>query len=97
MHCIVLYNTLSKINSFSIIKAKAMLPLIKQISKKESLNINALNKKNLAFNRRDPASIDKAVKMLHNSENIKKSDIRHIFSKNKYTTFCWSRSKIRSI
>lgn len=51
-HCIVSCNILYKTNDFLITKTKAMLFLSKPINKKKSLYIDA-------FDRKDPASINK--------------------------------------
>ena len=70
VYCTIPRNTLYKINSFPISNIKAILSLVEPINKKESLYIDALDKKDSTFNRidltldkRDPASIDKFVEM----------------------------------
>lgn len=82
MHYIVLCNTLNKINGFLIAKVEAISLLVKLISKEKSLYIevfdkrnHSFNKKNLALDSKNPASIDEAIKILNNSENIKMPDL----------------------
>lgn len=55
-HYTVSFDILYKINEFLMVKAKVMLLLIKSISKKEFLYIDAFDKKDLA-------NINKAAKM----------------------------------
>lgn len=84
-HCIILRNTLYKINIFLIAKIEAILLLVKSICKKKSPYINAFDKKNSAFNKKDLTGINKATKMPNKSKNIEMINIRHIFLENKYT------------
>lgn len=86
MCCTILCNILYKLNSFSIVKAKAILLLVKLISKKKSLYTDILEKKNSAFNKKNLASIDEVAKMPGKSEDIEMPNIKHIFFKNKHTT-----------
>lgn len=65
-------------------KKKIILLLVKLINKEESLYINAFNKKDLVFNKRDPANINEVAKMPDRSKNIKLSDIKHIISKSQH-------------
>lgn len=46
-----------------------MLPLVKYISKKKSLYINALNKRDSALDKKDLASFDKVAKMSDRSKD----------------------------
>lgn len=65
--------------------------LIKLISKKKSWYINALNKRNLALDKKDLASIDKFVKMFKRSEDTNMPNIKQKLFENKHTTFSKSR------
>lgn len=58
-HYIVSRNTLYNKNEFPIVKTEAILSLIESISKKKSLYIEALKRRDLAFDRRDLVNIDK--------------------------------------
>lgn len=78
MHYIILYNILYKTNFFLLIKAIAILPLIKSINKKKSLYKNNIKKKNLA-------SIYE--KILDKNKIIKISNIKHIIFDNKPIIF----------
>lgn len=71
----VQYNSLHKRKIFLIIKIKAILPLIEPINKKQSLYIDALNRKN-------PARINKEIS--DKNEVTKMPDIKYIISQNKY-------------
>lgn len=71
--------------------------LVKLISKKKSLYIDGLDKKDLALNKRDLASINKTPEMLDRNKDIKMPDVRHIYSENKQIIFNQSRSKIEFI
>lgn len=87
---IISYNILQKINGFPIAEPKAMLILVEIIGKKNSLYIDV-------FDRRDSTGSDKAVEMPSKNKDIKMPDVRHIPSKNKYTTSSRSREAIQSI
>lgn len=65
------YNILYKTNSFPMAKVKVILLLVKSINKKKSPYTDALDKRDLALNKRDPASINKVTKMSRRIENIK--------------------------
>lgn len=87
IYFIILRNTLYKKNSFAITKIKAILFLVKVINKKKSSNLDVFNNINLTFNRRDSTNINKAIKILGRSKDIKIPNIRHIFFKSKHITF----------
>ena len=78
-------------------KLKVILSLVEPISKKQSLYINALDKRNSALDRKNLAGINKVAEMLGKSEDTKMVDIRHITPKSKHTTFSQSRLGIQSI
>lgn len=83
-HCTVSCNILNQTNHFFIAKTKVILSLAEPISKKESPDIYAYDKKDLALDRRNPApdrgdpafdkgdlaSINKAVEMPGKNEDI---------------------------
>lgn len=60
--------------------------MVKLINKKESLYINAFNKKDLVFNKRDPSNIDEVAKIPDRSKNIKIPNIKHITPKSQHTS-----------
>lgn len=60
--------------------------LLKLIGKKKSLDTNIFDKKNLALNKKDLTSIDKAIKIADKNKDIKMSDIKQISLKNEYIT-----------
>lgn len=87
MHYIILYNILYKINNFLIAKIKAILLLIKLISKKNCLYIDAFDKQDLTLDKKNLATINKAIEMSGRSKYIKMPDVRYISLKSKYNTF----------
>lgn len=97
VYCIILYNILYQTNSFPMAKVEVILFFIKPISKNESLYTDAFNKKNLAFNTRNLASIDKATEIINKSENTKILYIKYISPKSKHSTSSQSRSGIQFI
>lgn len=76
---IVLRNIVYKTNNFLMAEAKIILLLIEPISKKENLYRDN-------FDRKDLASINKAVKIPSRNEDTKILDVRYILFENKYTT-----------
>ena len=95
--CTVPRDTLYKTNGFPMAKAKAMLPLVESISKEESPYTDALDRRDLALDRKDPAGIDEAAEMPGRSKDTEMPDVRHIPPESKHTTSSRSRSGIKSI
>lgn len=71
--------------------------LVETINKKKSLYTDFFDKKDLAFDRKNLASIDQAAKMPDRSKDIKMPHIRHICLESKHTTSSQSRLGIQSI
>lgn len=84
MRYIILCNILYKTNIFAIAKTEAILCLVEPICKKENLYINAFNRKDLVFNKRDSANIDETAKIFGKNKDIKMPNIRHILPKSKH-------------
>lgn len=85
VYYIISRNTLCTINNFLIIKTEDIWPLIKSIQKEESLYIEILNIRDLAFEKKDLINIDGVEKMSGRNKDTKIPNIRHIILKNKYT------------
>lgn len=95
--CIVSCNIFYKINGFLIAKIETMLLLVELINKKKSPYTDALEKKDLAFNKKDPAGMNKVAKMLNRNKDIEMLDVKHILFESKHTIFSRSKSEIQSI
>lgn len=83
-YCIILHNILYQTNSFSMAKVEIILFLIKPISKNESLYTDALDRRDLAFNTKNLASINEAAEIINKSENTKILYIKYISPESKH-------------
>lgn len=73
------------------------MSLVGLIYKKESLYIDVCDRRDLVFDKKDLASIDKVAKILGRNKDIKMPNIRHLILKSKFTNSSWSRLRIQSI
>lgn len=94
-YCIILNNILYQTNSFPMAKVEIILFLVKLINKNESLYTDAFDRKDLAFNTKNLASINEAAEIINKSENTKILYVKLISPKNKHTNSSQLGSEIQ--